>query len=112
MIFKPEMVEKILAGEKTVTRRPARAYGRYAAGRDYALQPGRGKFSVGRILIEAADLTALGSIDDADARREGFPDRAAFLVYWRGLYGTLDDGQTVARFAFRLLARDAPEEGT
>lgn len=66
MLFKPELIEKIVAGEKTQTRRPVKAgeslcevespHGGYKppgmfqnnrakvmVGQDYAVQPGRGK---------------------------------------------------------------------
>jgi hypothetical protein len=84
VIFKQQMVEKILVGEKTVTRRPVRKeriqpFGRfgefatvgricrYQVGRDYAVQPaiedgsgkGRGGKEVARIRVLEVDRFAL-----------------------------------------------------
>ena len=53
MIFKPELVEKILVGEKTETRRKANPDGsqRYKPGRTYAVQPGRTEKGVDRTWV-------------------------------------------------------------
>lgn len=97
MIFKRELIEKILAGEKTVTRRPVR-YGnptrplspypcRYKVGRTYAIQPGRGKKAVGRIRILSVELQPLSRISGrGEAQREGFAHAVDFLSYWAQLY--------------------------
>lgn len=102
MIFAPDMVDEILAGRKTVTRRPYKGGDcRYVPGRTYAVQPGRGKAGVARIQIVDVDLQCLGHIDNADARREGFPDKGAFMAYWRRLYdGQFFRGQLVWRIEF------------
>lgn len=105
MIFKPVLIEKILTGEKTVTRRPADVITPcyYKVGQVYALQPGMGRQTVGRIKVTDTMRWKLGAIDDADAVREGFPDRAAFIHYWRRLYdGKFDGNLTVWRIAFEL----------
>lgn len=107
MIFKPELCAKVLDGSKTVTRRPLNGPCLYQVGKDYAVQPGRGKHAVGRILIEDIDYQALGHIctlGDKEARREGFEHVGEFMAYWRGLYhGQFFRGQLVSRIQFRLL---------
>lgn len=98
MIFKPILIYEILFGEKTVTRRPCTASPdattpdpcRYKVGKVYAIQPGMARPSVARIRVLSVDRVALGSIDDADAMREGFAGRAEFVEYWKALYP--DDG--------------------
>lgn len=109
MIFKPEMVEKILSGEKTVTRRPLKQLDRYQPGRDYAVQPGRGKHAVARIRVTFVHEDRLGSITEDDARREGFLSSEAFFDYWDRLYGFVDYDQAVTRIAFRLLPREGED---
>ncbi len=66
MIFKPELVEKILAGEKTETRRKAKPDGaqRYVPGRTYAVQPGRTKKGVARIKVLSAEAEILKEITE------------------------------------------------
>lgn len=121
MIFRPELVEKVLAGEKTVTRRPVKttvngigratsqmplnllAPCRYEAGKDYALQPGRGKKAVGRIRVLDVRREPLAEVDTADARREGFYGGPEFAAYWSRLYGSYDPTQLVDRIEFELL---------
>lgn len=105
MIFAADLAGKVLAGEKTQTRRPARLatltpaakhHGRakltfepcrYVAGRSYAVQPGRGKRAVGRILVRSVEVVTVGAISLADARAEGFTSTTAFYDRWRELYG-------------------------
>jgi hypothetical protein len=122
VIFKPEMVEKILAGEKTVTRRPVKfetvdhgvtvaAGCRYAPGQSYALQPGRGKKAVGRIFVTHRDREMLGTIDDAEAQLEGFEDRQEFRRYWESLYGRFDAIQLVDRIQFEVVEQHNTSEG-
>lgn len=125
MIFSPELAEKVLSGEKTVTRRPAKpkvmgaVFGggdlipkftadgacRYRPGKDYAVQPGRGKKAIGRILILDVRLEPVGNIqgDWQEARCEGFEDPSFFIAYWRKLYGSYNPDQLVHRIQFQLL---------
>lgn len=105
MIFKPELVEKILAGEKTETRRlvkPGQIECRYVPGKDYALQPGRRRKAVGRIAITNVHKAKLGEITQEGALREGFPTVRAFLDYWRRLHGGVDPEQEVWVIQFEL----------
>lgn len=113
MLFKPELVARILAGEKTQTRRVnrgedtawregvypqtdppiVRLYRRghilWAVGRSYALQPGRGKHAVGRIRITAIRYCARASdISESDARAEGFATAEEFREVYARINGT------------------------
>lgn len=106
MIFRGDLLAKVLSGEKTVTRRPVGGFV-YRPNRHYAVQPKRGKVQVARIFVTRTRVEPLGAIDDEDAGREGFADRQAFFRYWEGLYGlaagTVDPAQQVWRIAFYLL---------
>ena len=109
MLFTPDAITLIEQGIKTQTRRPCKEgefagtmlqAGKYAltvvggtpsqimyrVGRTYALCPGRGKPSVGR--IEVADLRreALRDISDEDVKREGLRSEDEWPRLWR--YGT------------------------
>ena len=113
MIFRPELARKIARGEKTQTRRPVKPgekHCRYREGRDYAVQPGRGKPSSFRILILAVEGQALGDLTYRDARAEGFKTRDEFQAYWRSLYdGRWDPDERVWAIRFRLLtSHDKP----
>lgn len=77
MNFAPDLAEKILAGEKTVTRRmpsdnPRSPWWRekcaFEVGREYAICPGRGKNAVGRMRIKSVRLERLGCIEETFRR--------------------------------------------
>ena len=104
MIFSPLLADKVMSGEKTVTRRPVKgeAACRYQVGRTYAVQPGRGKKSIGRIAISSVHKEPLGNAT-REARAEGFHDFDAFRNYWAGLYGNFNPDQAVWRIAFELV---------
>lgn len=89
MIFRPELVRKVLEGHKTQTRRRARAgeQPNYTPGRMYAVQPGRGQKAMARILVVDVQRQALGDVTFRDARAEGFRTRDEFFTYWRELHG-------------------------
>ena len=95
MIFKSELCDKVLSGEKTQTRRLKReneyfTHGfarqpdsvtrrsettldarKWVVGRTYAVQPGRGKKAVGRIKLLAIREEPLQDISDDDCYEEG-----------------------------------------
>lgn len=109
MIFKPVLVERVLAGDKVETRRPVRfnelggvVPSAYEPGRSYAVQPGRGKRQVARLLVESVHRERVGAITDAAAVREGFANAEAFRDYWALLYGEWTPGTWVWVIRFRL----------
>ena len=104
MIFRPALIEKILAGEKTQTRRPGgRANCQYRAGRTYAVQPGRGQRQVARLRVLEVRREKLGDISQEDAGAEGFPGRETFLRYWQRIYGEVDHDQLIWVLRFELV---------
>jgi hypothetical protein len=102
VIFAPELIGKILAGEKTMTRRPAkdtsprvRRRGNRTiisrsfepkAGRSYAVQAGRGKPATLRIEVTDVREELAGDITHGDANLEGFRSVDEFKAYWVRLY--------------------------
>lgn len=101
MIFKPVLLQAIFDGHKTVTRRPYKSA--YKASSTYSIQPGMARPSVGKIHTINVSRERLGAIDDADAVREGFRNRAAFVAYWTDLYGKFDEDMYVKRIEFMLI---------
>jgi len=92
MIFGEIMLDKVQFGTKTETRRLRCPY---TAGRTYAVQAGRGKPGLFRILITSIHTERLGAIDDEAAKREGFLDRDQFFGYWSELHGEVRVGERV-----------------
>ena len=96
MIFQPDLIGKVLDGRKTETRRPTNSNPRspwfadrcgLKLGGTYAIQPGRGHASVGRLEVTHEPRTEpLHSITEPEAEREGFANRAEFLDYFADLH--------------------------
>lgn len=118
MIFTKRMLDAILAGRKTQTRRVMRPHvagerstyvdrgGRTRRrptartilweGSEYrrppmpadvvAVQPGRGRHAIARIVITDLTSSLVGDIDHFSARAEGFRTTDDFKAYWVGLY--------------------------
>jgi hypothetical protein len=112
MIFTEPLHSLVLAGRKTQTRRPVQASDvwqpnaytgeitmvqsrphyrtRFYVLHDYAVQPGRGKKSTGRIRITRIRYVAQAmDISEADARAEGFETPEQFREKWREMYGEI-----------------------
>lgn len=118
MNFKPELAAKVMAGEKTVTRRLVSQNPRspwfvdrcgLKVNHTYAVCPGRGKDAIGHVRIVSVDLVPLALIDEAEAVREGFDSLDEFWDAFDSINGRVDPGEWVWRIEFALFAReDAP----
>ena len=113
MLFKPELINKIVLGEKTQTRRPVKSTDpTWRVGKTYAVQPGRGQSGVWwnpqtkewlrfrseyhgavellRIRILEIDSQDVRDISHADSIAEGFntecDPKGKFLEIWCGFY--------------------------
>lgn len=113
MNFQPALAAKVMAGEKTVTRRvvsesPRSPWyrGRCAleVGRTFAVCPGRGKSAIGRarILGVRRELFEPLEISTEEARAEGFVSPSAFWGVWASLHGSFDEC-TVWRIEFERI---------
>ena len=114
MNFTPDMLELVLSGKKTQTRRPVKKGEKYVGlpyalgspvhsiqmvkdtkGRlkwrvnnTYAICPGRGKPAVARMMITRIRCEPANAITSFDARAEGFENCHAFFDKLRSLYGS------------------------
>lgn len=111
MIFKPDLAAAILRGEKTVTRRPispnprspwCRSPLRYRLGFEFLIQPGQGKPSIASAQVTYRGVEILSTLLPADARREGFATRDAFVAAWTALCGSWDPDELVHVIGFKL----------
>lgn len=104
MLFREDLVGKVLSGEKTVTRRRldhrVGRIVRYRVGGIYAVQPGRGQRHVGHIEVTSVRRERLQDITNEQAHAEGFPGVIDFITYWCGLYGHWEPEEIVAVIEF------------
>lgn len=114
MMFKPELAELVMQGRKTQTRRAmsdkprspwSRAGCSLKVGKDYAICPGRGVNSIGRVIVDAVDEVRLGMISSRDAHAEGFESVDAFVAAWKAINGAFDEDEFVWRIEFHLPGR-------
>lgn len=113
IMFKPELAAKVMSGEKTVTRRLVSDNPRspwwwqecaLMPGRDYAIQPGRGKTAIGRATVVSVCREPLGFVDAAEARREGFGSVAEFVAAFVAINGEYNSRAQVWRVELKAVS--------
>lgn len=124
MIFQ-HTLEPVLTGQKTQTRRLAkagetavydadhalvevRANGRvkYRVGGTYAVQPSRNMAAVARIRLLAIEQKRANDVSAAEARAEGYAHPDDFLAAWQAIHGTNKRSVPVWVLTFELVAPD------
>lgn len=113
MIFRPELAQKVLAGDKTVTRRlcsenPRSPWARaggcgYRVDHVYAVQPGRGQRAIGMLRVLSVQRQRLGVLMPVAAREEGFESPAEFQAAWEQINGAYDPHAMVWRVVFEVV---------
>ncbi len=96
MIFKQELAQKILRGEKTATRRvmsdnPRSPWWKekcaYEVGQVFTINPGRGVTRIGEARVTAIYEQRLFDMGPEAARQEGFESLPEFQAAWRSING-------------------------
>lgn len=107
MLFKKLLLEKILKGEKTQTRRPIeRKSGIHVCSvrEKVGVRAGYTKF-VAYIVIKKRFQQRLGDISAEEAKKEGFLSIEDFKRAWAALYGW-NPNQVVWVYEFELAKQD------
>jgi hypothetical protein len=111
MIFRPELAEKVMTGEKTVTRRLASENPRspwwrdrcaFKVGQSFAVCPGRGRNAVCRAVVTAVRLEEIGVLSEAEARAEGFASAREFEEAFEAINGAYSEVDLVWRVEFEV----------
>lgn len=101
MIFKPNLAQKVLKGEKTQTRRivkPGEFWDgktvcrpdgaiKWQVGQSYAIQPGRTKAAIGRFKLLDIRRERVQDISEGDAIAEGFSSISEFFGVFESING-------------------------
>lgn len=112
MNFRADLAAKVMAGEKTVTRRLVSANPRspwwrdkcgYRVGQEVAICPGRGKHAIGRAAIVSVERMNLGQLSTAEARAEGFAWQEPFKEAWVAINGVYDPFAVVWRIGLEAI---------
>lgn len=105
MMFDKFCIEKILNGEKTVTRRVPSGRRPAVPGKIHKLKTDRTKKTYGLILITDCYLDWVGEIDDKEAKKEGFSSRKEYIDYFMDVndIDILSEYDMVWRVRFTLL---------
>ena len=105
MMFDKFCIEKILDGEKTVTRRLPKGRQPARVGRIHKLKIDRTKKTFGLILITDCYLSLVKEIDDKEAQKEGFKSRKEYIDYFMEVNNIdmLSDYDLLWRVEFELL---------
>jgi hypothetical protein len=96
MIFRKDLAEKVMAGEKTVTRRlcsenkrsPWYRFGcRYERGKEFTVNPGRGIPNIGRARVTSCERVPIDYLMLDDALAEGFASVTEFMLGFMAING-------------------------
>ncbi len=75
----------------------------WQVGKQYSVQPGRMKKSVGRIEVTALWQEHIQDISEADAVAEGVAGRAEYLALWQEIHGSHSLDKLVWVIEFKLV---------
>lgn len=104
MLFKKPLLEKILSGQKTQTRRSIkkkRGARVYSVGDKMGVRAGYTKYTA-YVIITKRVRQKLGNISEIDAQKEGFSSIEEFKQIWIKLYGKWRPNTVVWVYEFKL----------
>lgn len=113
MNFQPELAEKVMRGEKTVTRRLVSDNPRspwwqertwYQPGKVFTVNPGRGKPNIGRARVKSARLIRLSVPSLGETHAEGFATMHEFRKAFAAINGRYDQNAKVWRVEFEVVS--------
>lgn len=109
-MFKRHLLEKVLSGEKTQTRRISKR--KYKIGKEYRLRKDWYHYYDHRIKIIDRREERLGDITEEDAVREGFNSVKDFKKAWININGIWDPDIIVHVYDFELILSESDKMPT
>ena len=99
-IFKRRHIRKVLAGEKTQTRRTHNYT--WTIGKTYCIRDRWFSKPQGHIIITRKFRQRLGDISPEDVQKEGFSTLEEFQKAWTEIHGQIDENEVVTVYEFKL----------
>lgn len=105
MMFDKFCIDKIISGEKTVTRRLLSKKRPAIPGKVHKLKRNRTPKTYGFILIKECDISLVGDITEEEAHKEGFDSRKEYIDYFMDINNIdiLSDYDLLWRVEFELI---------
>jgi len=103
MLFKKHLLEKVLDGSKTQTRRLSKRT--YRQGNTYGVTCRRYQKPMAHVKILQAYPQRLFNVTEEQAKAEGFTNLAEFLQTWIKINGYFIPWQTVNAYEFHLCSK-------
>ena len=103
-IFKRHHLRKVLAGEKTQTRRTHKYT--WKIGKTYAVRDRWFSKPQGHIIVTRKFRQRLGDISPEDVQKEGFSSLEEFKQEWIKLHGSWNPDEIVICYEFKLKERE------
>ena len=104
-MFDKYTVEKILSGDKTVTRRLKRKDGKRPAipGKLHKIKIDRTPKMFGYIVILECDIVKFGDLTMEDVLKEGFSSIEEYVNYFYSVNGIIDNDEYIWRIEFEVV---------
>ena len=101
LLFRQDLMRKVLQGQKTQTRRTSNR--RYTIGKTYAIRIGMLERAQAQITVLRTWRQQLRDLTPEDVRKEGYTSFTEFRQAWINIYGSWSPDQYVTAIEFRLL---------
>lgn len=101
MLFKKHHIDKILHGQKTMTRRLSKR--QYHVGSKQGIRSQWFQKSIAHILITRRFKQRLGDINLEDVKKEGYSSLEEFRKVWTEINGSWDPNIVVTVYEFQVV---------
>jgi len=101
LLFKKDLLAKVLDEKKTQTRRLSK--NTYKIGRVYGVTCNRYRKPLAKVRIKNTWSQRIFDVTEEEAKAEGFKNLTEFLERWKKINGYLIPWQTVIAYEFKIV---------